>query len=426
MWKHFIYQNKKDLLTIKNKLLKKNNYCNLMNKKPFEEREEEEILIEQIYSTNNESNTFKILLNRPKSFNALNLNMIRKLIPWYKKWILKPETIVIMKGAGDKAFCAGGDIRAIYDAGKNSTIRGSGLTSDFFYEEYILNNMIASKTFHHIALLNGITMGGGVGLSVHGKYRIVNENTVFAMPETAIGFFCDVGGTYFLPRLPSPQSISKGNSLISSSNPTKPSSLGMYLALTGTRLKGHEVVLSGIGTHYVTANKFKELEQKLTQVSPSRIEEVLYDFNEKFPFTSEIIERAEDISLCFSKESVEEIILELKNLEHSSNEKSKEWAKKTLSTLNLMSPTSLKVVHRQLYEGCKLNYEECFKLEYNISQAFMNSHDFFEGVRATLVDKDKNPKWKPNQLKEVTKEMIDKYFQKAIKEWNSNILFSKI
>lgn len=158
-----------------------------------------------------------VLLDRPKALNALDLPMIRKLTPLYQSWETQPNCVVIMRGSGDKAFCAGGDIRAIYDSSKV----GGNLPRDFFREEYILNYIISKKSVTQVSLLNGITMGGGVGLSVHGKYRVATENTVFAMPETGIGFFCDVGGTYILSRL---------------------GALGMYLALTGARLKGKELL----------------------------------------------------------------------------------------------------------------------------------------------------------------------------------------
>ncbi|KAJ7371315.1 hypothetical protein OS493_026960 [Desmophyllum pertusum] len=173
-----------------------------------------------------------ITLNRPKALNALNLNMIRQMYPVLQKWDVDPAvSLVLIKGTGDRAFCAGGDVRAIAEAGK----KGDSLTKVFFKEEYMLNYAIGTLQTPYVAFINGITMGGGVGLSVHGRFRVATERTVFAMPETAIGLFPDVGGGYALPRM-------KGK-------------LGLYLALTGHRLKGYDVKHAGVATHFVTSEK---------------------------------------------------------------------------------------------------------------------------------------------------------------------------
>jgi 3-hydroxyisobutyryl-CoA hydrolase len=332
-----------------------------------------------------------VLLNRPKALNALDLPMIRKLTPYVKKWANESGTILIMKGAGDKAFCAGGDIRAIYDSEKS----GGTLSRDFFREEYILNYALAKQNVVQVSLLNGITMGGGVGLSVHGKYRVATENTLFAMPETAIGFFCDVGGTILLSRL---------------------GALGMYLALTGTRLKGKEVVSAGVATHFVEAAKLDQLEQALLKTSnASQTLQQMTESNVATP-SAEFVELKDVINQTFSLDhsSVETIVSKLQNVSNqTSNQRSSAWAKRTLETLNKMSPTSLKVVHRQLRQGRTLEPYDCFKMEYRISQRFMKgaNSDFFEGVRAVLVDKDKNPKWNPPTLEQVTDKEVASFFQ---------------
>lgn len=178
-----------------------------------------------------EGNVQKVILNRPKALNALNLPMIRKLTPLYKvatanrkAWQQDDETsLILMKGAGEKAFCAGGDIVAIAKGDEQ-------VQRQFFAEEYVLDYLTHTTTKPQVAILNGITMGGGVGLSVHGRYRVATPTTLFAMPETGIGFFTDVGGSHFLPRLPG--------------------FYGMFLGLTGHRLKGREVLDCGIATHY--------------------------------------------------------------------------------------------------------------------------------------------------------------------------------
>lgn len=192
-----------------------------------------------------------ITLNRPKFLNALSLNMIRQIYPQLKTWEQDPDTfLIIIKGAGGKAFCAGGDIKALSEAKKAR----QNLTQDLFREEYILNNAIASCQKPYVALIDGITMGGGVGLSVHGQFRVATERSLFAMPETGIGLFPDVGGGYFLPRL-------QGK-------------LGYFLALTGYRLKGRDVHRAGIATHFVDSEKLRVLEEELLALKSPSAEDV--------------------------------------------------------------------------------------------------------------------------------------------------------
>merc|ERR1712137_794272 len=193
-----------------------------------------EVLLETL------GNKCLITLNRPKALNALNLNMIRQITPALKKWQAEEKVLVLIKGTGGKAFCAGGDVRTIVESRHDPN---STLAQDFFSEEYQLNYLISTLEIPYIALIDGITMGGGVGLSVHCHYRVATERTLFAMPETAIGFFPDVGGTYFLPKL-------KGK-------------LGLFLGLTGYRLKGADVYHAGIATHALNSTNLGEIEQEL-------------------------------------------------------------------------------------------------------------------------------------------------------------------
>uniref|UniRef100_A0A4W4HD64 3-hydroxyisobutyryl-CoA hydrolase n=1 Tax=Electrophorus electricus TaxID=8005 RepID=A0A4W4HD64_ELEEL len=305
-----------------------------------------EVLLERV------GNAGVITLNRPKALNALNLNMIRHIYPQLKKWEEDSETdIVIIKGVGGKAFCAGGDIRAVTDAGK----AGGPLAQDFFREEYILNNTIGTYKKPYVALIDGITMGGGVGLSVHGQFRVATEKTVFAMPETAIGLFPDVGGGFFLPRL-------RGK-------------MGLFLALTGFRLKGRDVQRVGVATHFVQLDK------------------VLFD---RALQTGHFY-----IYICGIY--VERI---LENLQKDGSA----FAQKQAEILSKMSPTSLKLTFRQLQLGASLNLQEVLMMEYRLSQACMRGHDFYEGVRAVLIDKDQSPKWKPSNLAEVTEQYMDESF----------------
>lgn len=328
-----------------------------------------------------------ITMNRPKVLNALNLTMIRQIYPQLKRWESDNETdIVIIKGAGDKAFCAGGDIRAVTEAGKV----GDSLAQDFFREEYILNNAIGSYRKPYIALIDGITMGGGVGLSVHGRFRVATEKTLFAMPETAIGLFPDVGGGYFLPRL-------QGK-------------LGLFLALTGFRLKGRDVQRAGVATHFVESKKIPDLQKELVDLkSPSAedVSRVLESYQSQSSLDAEkpfiLKKHLSDIDRLFSASSVEGIV---KNLKTDGSE----FAKKQTETLSKMSPTSLKITLKQLQAGASLSLQDVLVMEYRLSQACMRGYDFYEGVRAVLVDKDQNPKWNPSTLEEVSDQMVEQCF----------------
>ncbi|XP_064289919.1 3-hydroxyisobutyryl-CoA hydrolase, mitochondrial isoform X2 [Passer domesticus] len=329
-----------------------------------------------------------ITLNRPKALNALNLSMIQKIYPQIKTWEQDPETfLIIIKGTGGKAFCAGGDIRAITEAGKV----GDRLTQDFFIGEYRLNNAIGTCKKPYVALIDGITMGGGVGVSVHGHFRVATEKTVFAMPETAIGLFPDVGGGYFLPRLSG--------------------KIGYYLALTGCRLKGRDVLKVGIATHFVESEKLPALEKDLIALkSPSKekIADLLNSYHMKCTIDQEkefsLDEHMEKINSLFSANSMEEIVKKLK-------QDGSPFAMKQLETINKMSPTSLKLTLRQLREGASMSLQEVLRMEYRLSQACMKGHDFYEGVRAVLIDKDQSPKWKPAALEEVSDEFVDSCFK---------------
>ncbi|XP_061143511.1 3-hydroxyisobutyryl-CoA hydrolase, mitochondrial [Syngnathus typhle] len=328
-----------------------------------------------------------ITMNRPKVLNALNLTMIRSIYPQLKKWESDSATdLVIIKGAGGKAFCAGGDIRAITEAGKV----GDPLSQVFFREEYTLNNAIGTCKKPFIAFIDGITMGGGVGLSVHGRFRVATERTMFAMPETAIGLFPDVGGGYFLPRL-------QGK-------------LGLFLALTGFRLKGRDVHRAGIATHFVESDKMSNLEKELVDLrSPSadNIARVLDSFHGESsldcdkPFVLE--QQMADIDRLFDATSVEGVVRNLKA-------DGSQFAKKQAETLSKMSPTSMKMTFKQLQLGTTLSLQDVLRMEYRLSQACMRGCDFYEGVRAVLVDKDHTPKWKPATLEEVTDASVEEWF----------------
>jgi len=328
-----------------------------------------------------------ITLNRPKALNALSLNMVRVMQPQLEKWKGEGIKMIIVKGVGGKAFCAGGDIRSLTE----SVASKGTLHEDFFREEYILNNTIASLPIPYVALIDGITMGGGVGLSVHGRFRLATEKTLFAMPETGIGLIPDVGGGYFLPRL-------QGQ-------------LGTFLALTGFRLKGRDTYRAGVATHFCASSQVPDVEQELLQLANPCVANVtaILDshhaackLDEDKPFSLEA--HLSLIDEAFDASTVEEIFQKLES-------NSSPWALKQVETMKKMSPTSMKISLEQMRRGANLSLKDVLKMEYRLSQVCMNGHDFSEGVRALIVDKDNSPSWEPRTLAEVSQSVIDDYFE---------------
>jgi len=332
----------------------------------------------------------RVLLDRPKALNALTLPMIETLAPALTAWAAdEGVAAVLVEGAGERAFCAGGDVRAVWEKGRAGGPRGDDdLTVVFFREEYRLNRQIHRFPKPYVAFLDGITMGGGVGLSVHGSHRIVTERTMFAMPETGIGLFPDVGGTWFLTRAPG--------------------RLGEYLALTGARLKGRDVIDSGIGTHFVPSGRLEDLTRTLSETRwqaghergqvTAAIEDAAGD-----PGPSEIGPHRAVIDRCFGEESVEAILDALAR-------DGSDFARETRDGLLKKSPTSLKVVFAQLRRGAGLAIEDALRMEFRIVQRCMDGHDFFEGIRAVLVEKDHAPKWNPDRLDAVAAADVEGYF----------------
>jgi len=328
-----------------------------------------------------------IKLNRPKALNALNHDMIRQMFPVLQGWNDSGNVdTVLIEGEGSKAFCAGGDVRAITTMPQEK--RGTAEQVQFFSDEYRLNHLIGNLKVPYVALIDGITMGGGVGLSVHGQYRVATENTVFAMPETGIGLFPDVGGSFFMPRL-------KGE-------------LGMYLALVGHRLKGQDCYHAGIATHLCPSAQIPDLKKELLNSKPHQIKDILDTFTDKFP-DKKPFSLQPDLALIdkvFKAESVEQVMENLKaNQDHK-------LASKALDTLARLSPTSLKVTHRQMSTGKGLDtLKACLEMEFRVVVRCCLFPDFYEGVRALLVDKDNSPKWSPDSLPTVSEDLVDKYFQ---------------
>ncbi|MCP4330807.1 MAG: enoyl-CoA hydratase/isomerase family protein [Alphaproteobacteria bacterium] len=322
-----------------------------------------------------------IRLNRPRALNALTASMIEAMADTLANWATDPDIgAVAILGAGDRAFCAGGDVRALYDARNDGT---STYRADFYRDEYRLNRQIYRFPKPYIALMDGITMGGGVGVSVHGSHRVVTERTLFAMPETGIGLFPDVGGGDFLPQCPG--------------------AIGMYLGLAGARLNAADCLYAGIASHYIP---WSELERLIDALGPTGddkgVDEVL-DAMAEDPGPSTLAEQRADIDRFFGLGSVADIISALAA-------DAGDWAAKTLVVLGRKSPMSLRVAFRQLREGAAMEFEDVMVMEYRLSQRCMADHDFFEGVRAVIIDKDNAPQWRHASADDVTDDELDAYF----------------
>ena len=318
-----------------------------------------------------------ITLNRPKALNALTHDMCLSMKVQLDAWA-GDDTVrtVVIRGTGERAFCAGGDIRALFDSGK----AGTSYAHDFYRDEYRLNAAIKHFPKPYLALLHGIVMGGGVGVSVHGSHRVANEGMTFAMPETGIGLFPDVGGSYFLPRLPG--------------------EIGMYVALTGERLNAADSVYAGVATHFVPAAQTEALVSALEEGAEPDF--VLRSFTEKTG-ASPLSHTREAIDRVFSAESLDGILAAL-------DDEGSEWSSKVAATIRKKSPTSTKVTFRQIRNGARLGFDECMRMEYRMVNRIIAGHDFYEGVRAAIIDKDNSPNWKPARLQDVTADQVDAYF----------------
>ncbi|KAJ4268298.1 3-hydroxyisobutyryl-CoA hydrolase [Fusarium torreyae] len=330
-----------------------------------------------------------VMLNRPKKLNSLNASMIRKIIPRLIEWEKSDlANVIVMKGAGEKALCAGGDVAALAQLNQESE-DGWKKSSQYFGLEFKLDHYIATYQKPYIAFMDGITMGGGVGLSAHAPFRIATEKTVFAMPETTIGYFPDVGASFFLPRMNG--------------------SVGTYLALTSERLSGPNVFYSGIATHYLHSTSLPDLEARLAELQfrdsdtlPERlalINETLEEFCTGLPYDQPITlsgEIRQAIDRCFNQHTISGIIAALE----AERGPTEEWAQKQLKTLHKRSPTAVHVALRQMRVGGDWDIAETFKREHQIATKFMQHPDFTEGVSALLIRKE-TPKWQPESLEAI-------------------------
>lgn len=318
-----------------------------------------------------------ITLNRPQALNALNHAMCVSIYAQMKAWIDEPlvERVVI-RGAGDRAFCAGGDIIGLHNAGKSDSPGWEG----FFFDEYRLNHLTSVYPKPYVALIDGITMGGGVGLSVHGPYRVATEKTLFAMPETGIGLIPDVGGTHLLGHMPG--------------------ELGVYLGLTGDRLKTADCLFAGIATHVVGSGDIEALVTALADDAGS-VDDILARFAADAG-EAPLKARLADIDRYFAGATVEAILGELSMGD--------DWAVACRDKLLGFSPISMKLTLKAVRAARGLDLAACLAQEYRIVGHIKHGHDFFEGVRALLIDKDKSPKWKPAALADISAETVDGHF----------------
>ncbi|MEL0155661.1 enoyl-CoA hydratase/isomerase family protein [Sphingopyxis sp.] len=321
----------------------------------------------------------RLSLNRPKAIHALNLPMCRAMIDALVKW-RDDEAVeaVIIDHSEGRGFCAGGDIRMLAESGAKDGTEAR----QFFHTEYRLNHLLFTYAKPVVAFMDGITMGGGVGISQPAKYRVATEHTRFAMPETGIGLFPDVGGGWYLPRL-------EGR-------------VGVYLALTGARLDGAECLALGLATHYLPSEKLAEAKARIAQ-HPDRIGGILGELSVTAP-PAAIMQHIDRINRLFVSDSYEEILAALEA-------DGGEWAEKELATLHGKSPQTCKVALRQLKEGGEMHdFAAQMTQEYAIGSRVVQMHDFIEGVRALIVDKDNSPKWDPPTPEAVTDDWIDAIF----------------
>jgi|CXWL01.1.fsa_nt_gi enoyl-CoA hydratase len=338
-----------------------------------------------------------LTLNRAQALHALNTHMCRNMIQALMAWRDDDgvKAVLIDHAPGTRGFCAGGDIRMLAESGK-----GDGREArEFFFTEYQLNHLLFTYNKPVIAIMDGVTMGGGVGISMPAKFRIATENTTYSMPETGIGLFPDVGGGWYLPR--------------------KPGHIGMWLALTGARLKAADCLIAGIATHYLPTEMLGPARAQIARAAQthdaeralaSGLDALAEGAGKPKELTPENIER---INRIFALDSVEAIITALET-------DGSDWAKAQAATLSTKSPQTLKVSFRQLHEGARMaSFAEEMVQEYRIACRVSQRHDFIEGVRALIVDKDNKPRWDPSTLAGVTDAMLDEIFATlpAGEEW---------
>ena len=319
-----------------------------------------------------------VTLNRPKALNAITLDMVRRLTAQLDAWEADDAVrAILILGAGGRAFAAGGDIQRLFHAMSDPA---DDYPVHFFAEEYALNRRIKLFPKPYVALYNGIVMGGGVGVSVHGRIRIATDKTVFAMPETGIGFFPDVGGTYFLPRLKD--------------------GLGAYMALTGGRLDGGDCVAEGLADYYLPVERTDALIDALAAGGDAAA--AVASVGETAP-EGKLAPVRKDIARCFDKPDLIEAVAALEADGGA-------WAEKQVGAIRSKSPLSGRIAWEQLRRGAALDFDGCLALEYRMALAACRAGDFREGVRALIVDKDNQPQWRHARIEDVPDAEVAAHF----------------
>ena len=324
----------------------------------------------------------RLTLNRPKALNALTLDMAVTMTAVLRSWATDPEvSVVLIDGAGERGLCAGGDIRALYDAAKSV----GPLPATFWSTEYHLDVLIARYPKPVIVIMDGMVMGGGVGLSAHAAHRVVTERSAVALPEVGIGFFPDVGASFLLAR--------------------SPGHAGTYMALTGERLGAADAIYCGLADIHVAAARLSELPEALADCrTPAEVRARLEAVSVT-PAPGKLPAVQPWIDACFSANDVETIIDQLGRSQADA-------ARGALATMQKMSPTSLKVTLRNIRTALSFKrVEQSFQQDYRIALACIAGHDFIEGIRAQIVDKDRNPRWRPDKLEGVTAGIVDRHFK---------------
>jgi enoyl-CoA hydratase len=324
----------------------------------------------------------RITLNRPQALNAITLDMAVAMTALLREWDSDPNVeTVLLDGAGGRAFCAGGDIRALYDAAKT----GDTLPGRFWATEYKLNVLIARYPKPVVAVMDGLVMGGGVGLSAHAAHRVVTERSVIAMPEVGIGFFPDVGACFLLARAPG--------------------YIGTHLASTGNRIGAADAIHCGLADVHVPADRLGELPSVLASCRNRAAVRASLEGLSAAPAPARLQNEREWIDACYGADELETIVTRL-SAHHA------EAARAALDTMRKASPTSLKVALRNIRSAATFKkVEESFQQDYRIALACIAGHDFLEGIRATIIDKDRNPRWRPDKIEAVTPDIVDRHFR---------------
>lgn len=339
-----------------------------------------------------------LTLNRPQALNTLDLDAVRSLTRGLKTLATDPQIeAVLIRGTGGKAFCAGGDMRDLIAALAPGEPLSPGLKREFFTLGYRLSQMIQTYPKPFVALIDGITMGGGAGISISGRYRVASERTLFAAPEAALGFFPDVGATWFLNRCPG--------------------EMGLFLALTGRRIRAADALALGLATHYLAAAHHERLVQDLARLPhlDHGIVAALLESRHEDPGTGEIAPQRAAIDRVFSAPDLE-------TLSRTLARETAPWAEAARAALERASPTSLAVAWRQIRGGRGLTLAQALEIEYRLAWRLVDGHDFREGVRSILVEKDNTPRWRPGRLAAIDPAAIDRLFEpfpNSEEEWSA-------